>query len=315
VNRVSIILRVKNEGRTLGAVLDGIRRQVGVEAPEIVVIDSGSTDNTLAIAEAHGAQIIRIAPADFTWGGAINTGIEACSGDIAVLLSGHCVAVDERWLAELLAPFDDSRVAATSSRHVPDLAVDLFEAVELEEDFPAGREPRDDGPFSNASAAVRRRVWETIKFDPGLVSNEDGEWAGRVRAAGHRVLYCPASQVYHSHPPRVDVVYTRLFWRALTGVQLYPGCRDGRWPYLFYRFAKYLWKDLAISLRAGRPWEWWRAPAYEVVRQGGRFRGARMAGKIDMRSRYASLEVPRGLRWLDAILRGLERPGRAHIYG
>lgn len=298
----------------MDAVLRGVANQIGVDPPELVVVDSGSTDDTLAIAERHGAKIVHIRPEDFTWGGAINTGIEAASGEIVVLLSGHCIPVGERWLTDLLAPLENPRVAATASRHVPDLAIDPLEAVELLEDYPGGNEPVEGGAFSNASGALRRSVWETIRFDPGLVSNEDGEWASRVRAAGHTLVYCPASRVVHSHPPCVDVVYKRLFWRALTGVQLYPGCRDGQWLYLFYRMAKYLWKDLVSLTRAGRPWSFWRAPFYEIVRQGGRFRGARMAGKIDMRSRYAGLEIPRWLRRFDPILRGLERPGRTQVH-
>jgi glycosyltransferase involved in cell wall biosynthesis len=312
---VSIILRVKNEGRSLGAVLRGIETQMGVETPEVVVVDSGSTDDTLQIAQRHGAKVISIQPEDFTWGGAINTGIAASAGDIAVILSGHCVAVNEHWLARLLAPFADEAVAATSSRHVADLAIDPFEAVELADDFPTGDAPTEHGPFSNASSAVRRRVWNAIKFDETLVSNEDGEWAKRVRAAGHRVLYCPASAVYHSHSPSVEVVYRRLFWRALTGVQHYPGCRDGQRWYLLYRFVVHCLRDMGPVMRDGRPWEWWRAPFYETVRQGARFAGARAAGRLGTDSTYGALEVPRGLKWMDGILRGLERPGRAKIYG
>lgn len=312
---VSVVLRVKNEARTLDAVLCGVEAQAGAPAPELIVVDSGSTDGTIEIAQRHGARLVHIAPEDFTWGGAINRGFEAASGEIVALLSGHCIPVDEHWLAELIAPFGDERVAAAASRQIPDLAIDPFEAIELWEDFPAGAEPRGGGPYSNASGAVRRSVWERIRFDETLVSNEDGEWTQRVRAAGFQILNCPASQVVHSHTPCVDVVYKRLFWRALTGVQLTPGCRDGQWLYLLYRMAKYTAKDLVALWRDGRPLAWWRAPFYEIVRQGGRFAGARAAGRISMHSKYAGLEIPGALRALDPILRGLECPGRSHVRG
>lgn len=314
VSSVSIVLRVKNEGKALGQVLAGITSQTGAPEPQVIVVDSGSTDDTLAIAARHGAEILEIPPEEFTWGGAINRGFGAARGEIGVLLSGHCTPVDEHWLADLIAPFDDPTVAATSSRHVPDLAIDPCEAVELLEDFPAGEEPRESGPYSNAAGAVRLSVWQSIRFDETLVSNEDGEWAQRVRAAGHRIVHCPASRVVHSHPPNVDVVYRRLFWRALTGVQLYPGCRDGQRLYQCYRYCKYLLRDWGMLWRDRRPWAIWRAVFYEWVRQAGRFRGARMAGKLGTDSQYAGLQIPAGLRRLDWILRGLERPGRSHIH-
>ncbi len=304
---LSIILRVKNEAPTLGAVLDGIARQRDVAAPEVVVVDSGSTDDTVAIAEAHGAKIVRIAPEDFTWGGAINTGIATAAGEIAVMLSGHCIPVGEHWLRDLVAPFADSTVAATSSRHVADLDVDPLEAVELADWFPPGEESVRDVIYSNGAGAVRRSVWQTIQFDEGLMLCEDGEWAMRVRAAGHHTVYRPTSQVIHSHHPTVDIVYRRWFWRALTGVQIVEGARDGQIPYLLYKTARYLLRDIAALCRAGRLWALWRAPFYEMARQWGAFRGARMAGKIGMRGERYECPIPRLVLWCDPILRGLER--------
>lgn len=317
MSRVSIILRVKNEGRTLGPVLEGVGLQRGVEPPELVVVDSGSTDDTLAIAERHGAAIVRIRPEDFTWGGAINRGIEASSGEIAVMLSGHCVPVDEHWLRELIAPFGAPEVAATASRHVPDLCVDPLEAVELAEWFPPGEAPVEAGIYSNSAGAVRRAVWEVHRFDEGLMLCEDGEWAMRVRAAGHRTLYCPRSQVVHSHRPAVDVVYRRWFWRAFTGVAFIEGARDGQILYLGYKTAKYLWQDLRMLWRDGRPWAWWRAPFYELARQWGAFAGARLSrsGRVGLRGHDYAIRVPRPIALVDPILRGLERPGRSHVCG
>jgi glycosyltransferase involved in cell wall biosynthesis len=49
---ISIVVRVLNEAKHLGSLLKGIQSQEhDAEAVEIIVVDSGSTDGTLAIAE------------------------------------------------------------------------------------------------------------------------------------------------------------------------------------------------------------------------------------------------------------------------
>ena len=41
----------------------------------MLVLDSGSTDDTLAIARAHGARIYEMAPEDFDYSRSLNVGI------------------------------------------------------------------------------------------------------------------------------------------------------------------------------------------------------------------------------------------------
>jgi glycosyltransferase involved in cell wall biosynthesis len=52
---VSAYIRTKNEARMIGAVIAAAR----AIADEVVVVDSGSTDGTVAIAEAAGASVVR----------------------------------------------------------------------------------------------------------------------------------------------------------------------------------------------------------------------------------------------------------------
>ena len=48
-----------NEGETLAEVLETIPRKIkGFKSVEVVVIDDGSTDNTIAVAQAHGVDAV-----------------------------------------------------------------------------------------------------------------------------------------------------------------------------------------------------------------------------------------------------------------
>ena len=92
---VSIIIRTLNEDAYLGELLEAIDQQKKPDfSVEIVIVDSGSTDNTLEIAEKFGARITTIKKEHFTFGRSLNEGCEFALGELFVLISGHCVPTD-----------------------------------------------------------------------------------------------------------------------------------------------------------------------------------------------------------------------------
>ena len=93
----SIVIRAYNEAQHLPRLLDGIRQQT-VEDVEIVLVDSGSTDNTLAIAASYGAQVVRIPSDEFTFGRSLNFGVRAATRELVVIASAHVYPVYPDWL-------------------------------------------------------------------------------------------------------------------------------------------------------------------------------------------------------------------------
>lgn len=53
--------------------------------------------------------------------------------------------------------------------------------------------------FSTVSAAMRKSVWRMFPFDDSIPIAEDQEWAERILASGRKIVYEPASLVFHSH--------------------------------------------------------------------------------------------------------------------
>ena len=297
---VSIVFRVKNEGRTLDQVLEGVKSQKFDGTPELLVVDSGSTDNTLAIAESRGCRIVHIRPEEFSWGFALNLGAEKAKGDYIVYLSGHCEPVDDRWLENLLSPFTDPAVGGVYSRHVPIPGVDPFEAVELESFWFPEREggPVESGSFSNASCALSRKAWEAVRFDETILSCEDGDWASRARKAGWKIMYQPRSMVFHSHPPRLETIYLRWFWRCYTAKKILPFTREGGLAYLFFNMFRYGFLDLCYLVKTRRILRFWKIPFYELVRHIGGYNGARAANRGKKFKKWNDVRVP---GWMEAI--------------
>ena len=63
----SIVIRAYNEEKHIGRLLQGIRQQT-IKDVEIILVDSGSTDETVSVAASFGARIVRIPSAEFTFG-------------------------------------------------------------------------------------------------------------------------------------------------------------------------------------------------------------------------------------------------------
>lgn len=200
---VGVVIRTLNESELLGTCLEILQRQRGEFDLDVVVVDSGSTDSTLEIAELHRARIVRIPPEDFDYGTALNVGFAHVDGEIVVILSAHAIPTDDNWLRTMVAPFDDPQVAGVSSRQLPWPNASWKEVHRLRTQFgeTSGRYKAgnaDEATFSNAASAIRSTVWRQHPFISTWAA-EDVEWARRVIDLGWTIVYEPRASVFHSH--------------------------------------------------------------------------------------------------------------------
>ena len=108
--RCSIVVRAFNEEQHIGKLLTGISQQ-SLKELEVIVVDSGSTDATVAIASHYPTRVVSIAPEEFTFGRSLNRGCAQAQGEFLVFISAHAYPVYPDWLERLLLPFSDPRVA------------------------------------------------------------------------------------------------------------------------------------------------------------------------------------------------------------
>jgi glycosyltransferase involved in cell wall biosynthesis len=110
--KISVIIRCLNEARHLPKLLDSFARQT-LKPFEIIVVDSGSTDDSVEISRSRGARIVHIQPEQFSFGRSLNLGVRNASGDVMVIASAHTYPVSEHWLEWLTEPFEDPAIART----------------------------------------------------------------------------------------------------------------------------------------------------------------------------------------------------------
>ena len=214
--QVSIVIRTKNEARFIGATLKRIFEQATTLNYEVIIVDSGSTDGTVAIVRQYPVCLFEIAPTEFTYGYALNYGARLAKSDYIVNLSAHCVPVDSYWLDRLVTPLlSNHALAATYGKQVPILGHNPFEERATLDAFGIQGNGRIKAIFSNANCAIKRRVWEAHPFDEEAPFAEDFIWATQVSSAECRIQYAEAAAVFHSHAFDIRFWSKRYYDNAL----------------------------------------------------------------------------------------------------
>ena len=220
--RVSLIVRCYNEAEHLGKLLHGISEQT-VDDYEVVLVDSGSTDGTLEIAEEFGVEKTEyIDPENFSFGRALNYGCEAASGEFCVIASAHVYPRREDWLERLLEKFDDDIALVYGKQRGNDVTT-FSENQVFEQWFPDHDIERQDHPFcNNANAAIRRELWEEYPYDEQLTGLEDVDWAKRIQKAGYDISYASEAEIIHVHDETPKEIYNRYRREAFAHKQISP---------------------------------------------------------------------------------------------
>jgi len=218
----SIVIRAYNEERHIGRLLEGIKQQT-VKDVDVILVDSGSTDLTVAIAESYGARIVKIPSAEFTFGRSLNYGIKAARREFIVMASAHVYPVYPDWLESLLGPFQDEQVALTYGKQRGPEFAKFSEQQIFYQWYPDVSKLRQETAFcNNANAAIRKSLWEKNPYDETLTGLEDLAWAKWAKEQGHDISYVAEAEIIHVHNETPHGVYNRYRREAMALRRIYP---------------------------------------------------------------------------------------------
>ena len=282
----------------LERLLDAIAGQEGGIVPEIVAIDSGSTDGTVELLRTRGAIVLQVDRHSFNHGISRNEALARASAELAVLIVQDAVPASRQWLRALIQPLlDDDRVAGSFARQQPWPDASCLTVHHLAQWRGAQLEPRVTGPltpdafaamlpsdrhlacvFDNVCSCIRLSVWRQRPFRRTQIA-EDLEWALEVMFQGFRIAYAPAAAVWHSHERsaayelrRTYLVHQRL--QSLFGLSTVPSIGA-----LVRAVGSSVPLHVRVAAREGRgrPRALARAAALAVAWPLGQYLGARAA--------------------------------------
>lgn len=288
--KVSIVIRTYNEARHLGALLEGIRSQSapGLDA-EVIVVDSGSTDETLSIAEHYGCRIEHIRKEDFSFGRSLNLGCRSASGDVLVMVSGHCIPVNENWLANLVGPLADNKLALVYGRQVGNESSHFSECRIFEKYYPDISSLPQEGFFcNNANSAIRRSTWQQSPFDESLTGLEDMHLAKQLTAKGLLIGYVASAAVYHLHYETWTHIKNRFEREAIALQYIMPELHLTLVDFVRYTASSVL-LDLFAAVKTRKFWKLMRGIiSYRIAQYWGSYRGNHYHRKLshERKERY-----------------------------
>lgn len=235
---------------------------------EVIVVDNGSTDGSVDYLRRHFPQVRLLAlPNNLGFGGGSNAGFRAAKNDIAVLLNSD-MRVAPDFLAPLLDGFHDPDVFAVSCQIFFSDPAKTREETGLTQGWWAEgslrvRHVADDNVTTlypcfygggGSCAFDRRKFLELGGFDhvfrPFYLEDTDLGYLAWKR--GWRVLYQPASHVWHEHRGTIGKNFSSTYIDNVVGKNfLLFAWKNIHEPDRFAAHLGYLWAGSLLSMFAG----------------------------------------------------------------
>jgi len=200
---ISVIVPVYNASKTLELCLQSLS---DLDYPknklEIIVVDNGSTDSSVAIAEGFGVHLLLETGIRSSYA-ARNKGILASKGELIAFTDADCI-VTPGWLRHLALHWDDATIgcfAGEIEAYKPESLVERFsdkagilrQAGTLNSSYLAYTQ--------TANSAYRRDIFDKVGlFIPKMISGGDADISWRMqRQLGLQIKFIPDALVYHKH--------------------------------------------------------------------------------------------------------------------
>jgi O-antigen biosynthesis protein len=236
--KISVIIPTRNAGKEFPLLLRKFKAQKGIRECEIIIVDSGSSDDTIRFGKKEGATVVEIPPETFDHGSSRNKGAEYANGDFLLFTVQDALPMTEQWLWEMANVLVKNDVVAVSCAEFPRSDCDLFyrllmwshyRHLHLDKDrFLAWDKSCDsdlglraNSGISDLAALIKHDVFRKYKYHKGFA--EDLELGQRLIKDGHRIGFLYSTRILHSHNRPAYYFLKRGYVDARFRNEIFPG--------------------------------------------------------------------------------------------
>lgn len=219
---IAVVVPVLNGGDVWRRAAIALRAQT-IMPVQVLVIDSGSTDDSVGVAERAGFHVQHIDKRTFDHGGTRQRAAETLRDvDVVVFLTQDAVLAAPEALEKLIGAFNDNGIGVAYGRQFPRPHAGVLEAHARTFNYPpASHVCRFDDRHSlgikaafvsNSFAAYRRSALMDVGgFPTRLILSEDMVVTARMLLAGWSAAYVASACVFHSHRYTIRQELQRYF--------------------------------------------------------------------------------------------------------
>ena len=199
MDNISVVMRNRNEERHIGYAIQSVLDNF--EAPEIIVVDNNSTDNSLGIVNTFDFEDIKVYNVDsYTPGKSLNFGVSKCSNNYVLILSAHTEIIECHW-NKIKAYLEDHCVVGC--RQIPiwngkKISRRYMWSNFIDEDVVNYFSKSEDRYFlHNAFTFYKKETLIKYPFDEDLSGKEDRYWINDRIKEGMKSYYDSATTCHH----------------------------------------------------------------------------------------------------------------------
>jgi len=219
---VSLLIPTLNAGKLWPEVLEAISSQ-SYKINQKIIIDSGSTDDTVKLAAKHHFEVVKIDKSEFNHGRTRQLLADlAPESDICIYLTQDAILASPDSIANIVKAFDDPKVSIAYGRQLPHQNAKPLETHLRLFNYPDRAEvnsltDKDRIGFkvffcSNSFAAYRRSVLMDVGgFSSDSIMGEDAIVAAKMLMAGYKKAYVASATAHHSHSYSFNEEFKRYF--------------------------------------------------------------------------------------------------------
>lgn len=202
--KVTVAIPCYNGSQYVSQTIESILSQ-SRPADEVLVIDDGSTDDSVEIIRRYPVRLVRH---EVNRGLAVarNTAINEAQGEVLVFIDVDAFA-DQCLLEVLLPPYADSRVGGVGGQGIESNIQSIADRWRSAHAKQSHGDRSKDAPFLfGLCMSYRLEILKGVNgFNPLFTTNaEDVDLGFRVKAAGYNLRYLPAAKVYHQRTDNLD---------------------------------------------------------------------------------------------------------------
>ncbi len=196
--------------------------------PKVLVVNSSSTDGTVAEAIKLGAETLVIPRAAFNHGTTRELARQHLGTDIVVMITPDAYLIDDYQLNNLVKPLIDNCASVAYARQIPHKGADFFEAFHRNFNYPTESHIRniEDVPkygvytyfCSDSCAAYKNSALDEIGGFEHVLIGEDTVAVARLLKQGHKIAYVAEAVVHHSHSYTLKQEFQRHFDTGLARI-------------------------------------------------------------------------------------------------